>query len=466
MRLLLNPTIWFSFQSLYRGRRISSSVYTSMDRGLRRSSRLSALTEKRPKKESGNKDESVRRMNRKKNSVPRKRKFYETAATTTPSDNNHINVEDSVGKQKHANLSAPLLLDIAPLVQGEVLRRPSANIRSPYVADVRILPDGPTVLAHAPALDVGGLCSPGSIVSMSIRSGGKTSHAIELVSSTTETKEGRTKDSVENDNTQKNENNTLNNSVLVGAHPRLGEILVEKILKLGLLQDVIGFGAAMDFVNESKAKSTKTKSSKTKQKSKEEKCSNLTDDCTDASALTFIRRQCTYGDSRVDFELSQPDKKALVEVKNVVCADYSSQDAPEKKGPNHCVIISSNSSEYRRSALFPWGRVNQTFEGQKVVSARAIKHIRNLVDTSLKQKKTGTNSNNEKTGKATIIEPIILFVVNRSDCHTMRACHEVCPVFAKELKNAEESGVKILAVRIRWTPSGQAYFDGLIDVNL
>ena len=106
------------------------------------------------------------------------------------------------------------LLDLGPLIQGTVLKRPSATIRSPYVADV-LLPDSTTVLAHAPALDVGGLCSVGSKVLLKPRPpGGKTSHSIELVYCLGP--------------------ETGNGKCLVGAHPRLGEQLSKIVLGEGL----------------------------------------------------------------------------------------------------------------------------------------------------------------------------------------------------------------------------------------
>jgi len=130
----------------------------------------------------------------------------------------------------------------------------------------------------------------------------------------------------------------------------------------------------------------------------------------------------------VDFELvdqtaDSDNSRMLVEVKNVVCSDFAPEFAPKKTGPNHCVIVADDVSseessirEYQRYGIFPWGRVGQTFEGKKVVSERAIKHVRNLVDMIEKK---------DENIKATI-----LFVVNRSDCERMRACHEQCPVFA------------------------------------
>jgi hypothetical protein len=81
----------------------------------------------------------------------------------------------------HLTATLKPLLAIGPLIRGLVVCRPSKSIRSPYVADVK-LADGSTVIAHTPALDVGGLMHPGAEVWMKARPpGGKTSHSVELV---------------------------------------------------------------------------------------------------------------------------------------------------------------------------------------------------------------------------------------------------------------------------------------------
>lgn len=60
--------------------------------------------------------------------------------------------------------------------------------------------------------------------------------------------------------------------------------------------------------------------------------------------------------------------------------------------------------------------------------------------------------------------PVILFIVNRSDCESVRACHEKDPVFAELLGEVVKAGVKALAVRVRWSEDGQCFFDGIVPV--
>jgi hypothetical protein len=125
-------------------------------------------------------------------------------------------------REEHVTDSTPLL-NLGALVKGTVLKRPSTQIKSPYVADVT-MNDSTTALAHSPALDCTGMCVPGKQVYMSSRpQGGKTSHAIELVVSDASTQDGK--------------------SVLVGAHPRLGELIALEVLKRGLLKDSLSLKA-------------------------------------------------------------------------------------------------------------------------------------------------------------------------------------------------------------------------------
>jgi len=268
--------------------------------------------------------------------------------------------------------------------------------------------DAAFALAHAPALDVGGMCVAGSEVYLSVRpAGGKTSHAIELVRGAPLT------------------NKSSDKGVLVGAHPRLGELIAQEVLKRGLLKDelLLRDGWEMGPVDDEKIQ---------------------------------IKQQVTIGDSRVDFQLTLTDKEAshkvIVEVKNVVCADYKAGTEPDKRDANHCVVVASpnpNEERYRRTGLFPWGRLGQKYDGRAVVSERAIKHLVNL--QSLRSEDVTT---------------VVMFVVNRSDCESIRACGEKCPVFRDVLQEVVQSGVKAVGVRVRWEDDGKCFFDGFIPVHV
>ena len=346
---------------------------------------------------------NIRKRSASSSAVPSQKK----AARTKQAFKSHPNVYDVI--------NMPPLLNIASLVKGIVTKRPSATIKSPYVADVT-LDDSTTALAHAPALDCAGMCMPGKEVLMSTRKpGGKTSHAIELVVSDTQT--------------------NTDERVLVGAHPRLGELIAEEVLKRGLLVDAMSLNGSFKV-------GPVTDSTQTNEKSQDQTIS--------------LKQQVTLGDSRVDFEMTITNKemshRLIFEVKNVVCADYEKGTEPIKIGANHCVVVAepNDDTPYKRTALFPWAKSrSQTFENKKVCSERALKHLRNLHDLATEG-----------------VTPVVLFIVNRSDCESVRACHEACPVFGDVLEEVTRDGaVKALGVRVRWTEDGGCYFDGIIPVK-
>lgn len=375
-----------------------------------------------------------------------------------------------------------ILMDLGKLIKGRLIQRPSASVRSPYVADVLLLPEDVNgndigedhaknqervVQAHSPALDVGGLCVPGTIVYLTERpAGGKTSHSIQLLLAPAP-------------HCAHAEEHT---GILVGVHPQLGEQLAESALSKGFLKDVIGYGPAQH----GKLSNDTSNDKKRKGNTSDDNHQNVNNGPTTPSShsesqpslLVLLHRQCTRGDSRVDFELTEQQcypkddnnktrilRRSLVEVKNVVCSDYKADLAPTKSGTNHCVIASHN-EPYTRTALFPWGRVGQTFEGRKVVSERAIKHLRNLAMISSSDAASSTTTATTKSPPKEKVNGIVLFVINRSDCDTMRACHEACPMFAEELQSAAEKGCIVTSFRVHWTRDGKAYFDGIIPVTL
>jgi DNA-binding sugar fermentation-stimulating protein len=101
-----------------------------------------------------------------------------------------------------------LLLKLENLVEGTVIKRPSAQIKTPYVADVEIMDN--IVLAHTAALGCCGLADKGAVILMSENENksNKCSHTIYL---------------------------SLHNDQLIGIHPKLAEKLTESALNLNCL---------------------------------------------------------------------------------------------------------------------------------------------------------------------------------------------------------------------------------------
>jgi Sugar fermentation stimulation protein RE domain len=67
-----------------------------------------------------------------------------------------------------------------------------------------------------------------------------------------------------------------------------------------------------------------------------------------------IERECTYGSMRVDFALRYPaGRTTLLEVKNVVGADYPAGGVPEARGS--AGVYEVERTPWRRCAIFPHG---------------------------------------------------------------------------------------------------------------
>jgi hypothetical protein len=207
---------------------------------------------------------------------------------------------------KEALISTELLLfDLGVLQTAMIVSRPSALIKSPYIADIMTMADsqgalppelsnfkaassragqraldaarvdglrsyaGTTHLAHAPALDCAGMVVPGAIVHCSAndpRRKVKTAFTIQLCEELRE-------DGVR---------------VLVGYNPASAEAACAALLQRGLLQDELG----------------------------------------EYDAESVLRQQ-TFGTSRIDFVLSHADGSiTLLEVKNVVSARAAPRPPP------------------------------------------------------------------------------------------------------------------------------------------
>jgi len=247
------------------------------------------------------------------------------------------------------------LLDLGKLVPGSVVARPSKTIKSPYVADV-LLEDGTQVLAHAPMLNCAGMVVPGAPVSMT-QSTSNSSKTSHVIQLAHELRaEGE--------------------RVVVGAHPRIAETISKELMIRKLIPEF--------------------------------------------EADYKISSQKTFGNSRVDFVLEYKDgKKLLVEVKNVVCADYHKDQIPEGREKDGLYVSEEGTPASKRSALFPHGKKKPKI---KVVSDRAIKHVHEL--TTLHQKESEMHKD---------VSSAILFIVNRDDCQTFRPCHETDLLFAQVL---------------------------------
>jgi DNA-binding sugar fermentation-stimulating protein len=154
-----------------------------------------------------------------------------------------------------------------------------------------------------------------------------------------------------------------------------------------------------------------------------------------------IGSQVSYGKSRVDYTLPSSDGASvtLIEVKNVVGADYCEGQVPSWRsevGVYTSPLVTTDGRAYTQHAIFPHGSKKPKIG---VVSDRAIKHIHEL-----------THLHDTKDCNGKIIQSVILFIVNRSDCECFRPCHEACMLFAQVLRRAQDKGVLLLAKELVW----------------
>ena len=210
----------------------------------------------------------------------------------------------------------------------------------------------------------------------------------------------------------------------VGAHPSLGEKAASALLHGGFLQEELG-------------------------------------------AFTKLEREVTGvagTDMRCDFLLTAEDgQQTIVEVKTVVDTDYDPRLTTADRFPKKSPVFLGKGEPYERAGIFPWGNSNQKGpEGEKVVSARAIKHVRELTAVA-------SGAKTSADGKA--LRAAVLFIVVRSDAVSFRPNEEACPSFARYLREAKAAGVQVIARRVRWGERhgeelGTAIDDGSLPVEL
>lgn len=306
-----------------------------------------------------------------------------------------------------------------------MVKRPSKRNRSPYVADVLIAgstdaDDEREAICHVPNLDMGGKCSAGAPMlvkpakdrkgvlvgpdAVSPKYGTPKCEFIAQLLCVDETSIG------------------YSPPIWVGAHPSLGEKIAEQLL------------------------------------SPSRNC--LHPHLPKIKSFQREVRNIGGSDMRTDFliQFEDPDETPCVlEVKTVVDTDFSPDRVPEDS--SKCVFV-SHEKPYRRAGIFPWGNSNQKGpDGEKVVSARAIKHVRELTKLAKSELKGPDGE---------LYQSAVLFVVIRKDAEYFRPNHEACPSFCRYLQEAKDAGVKVLAKRVEWgdtgTTLGQCMEGPLLDI--
>ena len=287
-----------------------------------------------------------------------------------------------------------------------------------------MMADGREAIAHLPSMDMGGKLQPGVRVLLrtatdkkgnpvgSEASGKYGTPRCEFIMQLLRCEEAENADS---------------KGCWVGAHPSIGEKVSDALIKSGALTDELG-----------------------------------------GSEITEVKREVSGVagcDMRCDFLLGHADgTQTIVEVKTVVDTDYDpALHAAEPGARPKAVFLGrpeKTGGEYVRSAIFPWGQSKQLGpEGEKVVSARAIKHVRELTAVA----------DGRRTEAGVRLQAAVLFVIVRSDAVRFRANDEACPSFARYIREARDAGVRVLAHRVSWGHEGdalgQAFHDGPIPMD-
>jgi len=334
---------------------------------------------------------------------------------------------------QHNDRSKPLLdlTESDDLVSVTLVQRPSKRNRSPYVADVLLNDDGGSsgsssssreVICHVPNLDIGGKCIPGAMMlvkpardrqgmlvgstAVSPKYGTPKCEFISQLLCVDETKIG------------------YSPPTWVGAHPSLGEKIAEQLLERNCLYPRLP-----------------------KIESFQREVRNIGGSDMRADFLIHFAK---------DDDSGTPHKPCVLEVKTVVDTDFAPDRLPDR---TKCVFV-GQAQPYQRAGIFPWGQSNQKGpNGEKVVSARAIKHVRELTKLAKGELKGAAGEE---------YQCAVLFVVVRKDAIYFRPNHEACPSFCEYLKQAEDAGVHVLAKRVEWGDTddtlGQCHEGPLLDI--
>ncbi|KAL3931770.1 MAG: hypothetical protein SGARI_004126 [Bacillariaceae sp.] len=299
------------------------------------------------------------------------------------------------------------------VVMGELRNRPSKRNKSPYVGDVWLPIEQREAIVHLPSLDMGGKCVAGATILMKPARDKKGN----LVGKdAVNPKYGTPKCEFIAQLLRVDESDLGYEPAWVGAHPSLGEKLAEELVRRNLLGPTL------------------------------------------PTTKSFRREVRNVGgtDMRADFLIQHEDSSLpprILEVKTVVDTDYASNAVPTNR--TKCVFT-SDVVPYKRTGIFPWGQGKQKGpDGEPVVSARAIKHVREL--TRIVQDTTQDYA------------ATVLFIVIRHDAKAFRPNIDACPSFARYLKEARDAGVQILAKQIVWGEgeenTGNAFEGDLLDID-
>lgn len=154
--------------------------------------------------------------------------------------------------------------------------------------------------------------------------------------------------------------------------------------------------------------------------------------------LTIIKREYKILDSRIDFfGKDKNNNDVYIEIKNVPLSDYHIDTMPSNRKVFYSTI---DKKDYKRIGVFPDGQVKP---GETLVSPRAYKHLLTL----------------EKLSKRKNTRSILVFVLQRSDCHGFIPNYVKDPKYSNKLfKLHNNSKVEIYVLSYKWR-GNKLYFN-------
>ena len=159
-----------------------------------------------------------------------------------------------------------------------------------------------------------------------------------------------------------------------------------------------------------------------------------------------VKGQVTIGDSRFDFiGVDSDGVEFIAEVKTVPVA--GPHGAVEKKEKAKLIKEGRYYTKHpkEKTAIFPDGYIKPKDVGKKPQSERANKHILEL--TNIKK------NSNKRT--------IMFYVIQRDDA-TQFDISKLDPIYRENVKKAQENGVEIYAIQMKWVYDNGTMFGYLI----
>lgn len=220
-----------------------------------------------------------------------------------------------------------LLIDLKSVEEGSVVKRPSKQCKTPYVADVR-LETGEEILGHSLSLGCCGLVEPNTNVLMT-----------NMNASVADDKTSPSRKRVCSHRIDLSLYREGDDQVVIGVNPKLGETIAEEALNnncIANLQNVRSYSREVKIMN-----------------------------------------------SRFDFAgIDETGKPFVLEIKNVPLADYVNISKKERKkyeeelkSKGTTISHDTNKGFHEKIAYFPEGYRKKSTD---VVSPRALKHIQEL----------------------------------------------------------------------------------------